>query len=661
MDDFQKVTGAQSWVWNWFLKNSKNNSEARCNVCKKVGARISLSFRLLSSSILSIQLPRICRKPSERRLLTQVLKTARNTSTLARHLERKHALSERTSLETPREQIPTCSKRRWENYADGTLDEPEEEEPPAARSRMATKQKQLDAFLIAKNTLRNDALRLVCESNVSLNEVVSSDVIRRLLSRSYPGDPPLPKSTSTLSKYLSEEASKFRSTVRLKFREIRAKGENIIDLIRFRSGPSRSILNLSARCISGLKLCCSFDEATVLGAARYLTINIHHHAVMFGVLHSVPLGVVRIEKSAKGNYLCDLINQRLQRYGLSRSDLAAATTDAGSNVVRAVGLLGLEQQKCYAHGLDLVVRKVVYGSKKKKALAFDIHILSPTIVEDNDEDVAVAEHTDESDDDASDESEIEQESVYPESDRDDVVSGSEPEEPASRVSLGSVIKNLRDVVRNLKRKPNLLDEIRRTTAKPEYNGKALTPKLDCPTRWYSTLLMIERAISIHPALNNVLSRHGTPISAHDIEALRKIAEVLAPFEKAILLLCKTESTLLHADKVFTLLLRDLEKAGTELGDMLSEHVKLEISKRRTVLSSVLAILEDPAYDFALERAVNGSQPSDDEMIAILSKILDASESAGCQNETARSVRFRSNFSEWIIIHSSIIVNAEIFS
>ena len=95
----------------------------------------------------------------------------------------------------------------------------------------------------------------------------------------------------------------------------------------------------------------------------------------------------------------------------------AATTDAGSNVLRAIGLLELEQQKCYAHGLDLVVRNVeeVYGSKKKKALAFDIEILSSSSVEDDDEDAAVPERTAGSDDDGSDQSEMEQESGYPES------------------------------------------------------------------------------------------------------------------------------------------------------------------------------------------------------------------------------------------------------
>ena len=343
----------------------------------------------------------------------------------------------------------------------------------------------------------------------------------------------------------------------------------------------------------------------------------------------------------------------------------AATTDAGKNVLRTVDLLGLQKQKCYVHGLDLVVRKVIYGSKKKKALAFDIKILMSPSGGDDDEDDAVVDDFEAEDDGSEsdtedDGSDTEREELTSESEQYDVAPDTEFEEAVTRVCLGSVTNNLRSVVRELKRKPNLLDEIRRTTAKPEFNGKALIPKLDCPTRWYSTLDMIERAIRIHPALNNVLSRHGTPINARDIEALRLIAEVLLPFKKAILVLCKTESNLTHADKVFTLLLRDLEAAGTELAGLLSTHVKLEIKTRRTILSSVLAVSEEFSYDFSLEYAINQRKPSDDEMVAILLKILDlsdVSEPPEIHEDSSDPVCFRTNTPNQIVLfpHSRIMI------
>ena len=553
-------------------------------------------------------------------------------------MESKHEVFEQGPLTSSKENIPICFKRPRVNAAQEDLHETEEEQPPIEPSkRVGSKQGQLDGFVTSKYSARNNALRLVCQSNMSLHEVVSSDVVRRLLTRSYPGDPP-PKSASTLSKYLKEDACGVRDILRLKFRKIRAEGKSGHCSISYEYSLLRPVLKLT--CVPGHKLCCSFDEATVLGAARYITINIHFHTAIFGALRSAPLGLIRVKKRATGDDLSELVEIRLERFGLSSTDFVVAATDAGKNVLRTVDLLGLQKQKCFAHGLDLVVRKVIYGSTKKEALAFDIEILtSPSV---DDEDDAVVDDFEAEDDNSEsetedDRSEIEQEELTSETEQSDVASDTEPEEAATRVCLGSVTNNLRSVVRELKRKPNLLDEIRRTTAKPEFNGEALIPKLNCPTRWYSTLVVIERAIRIHPALNNVLSRHGTPLNARDMEALRLIAEVLLPFKKAIFVLCKTESNRTHADRVFTLLLRDLEAAGTELADMLSKHVKLEIKARRTALSSVLAVLENLSYDFSLERAINQRKPSDDEMVAILLKILDVFDPSEISEDSSDSV------------------------
>ena len=71
--------------------------------------------------------------------------------------------------------------------------------------------------------------------------------------------------------------------------------------------------------------------------------------------------------------------------------------------------------------------------------------------------------------------------------------------------------------------------------------------------------MIERCLLILPSLNNALSRHGTPMSVRDTEALQNIASDFEPSKRAILSLCQKEATLRHADLVFKVLLRDLGK------------------------------------------------------------------------------------------------------
>ena len=270
-------------------------------------------------------------------------------------------------------------------------------------------------------------------------------------------------------------------------------------------------------------------------------------------------------------------------------DLVAATTDGGKNVLRAVELLGLRKQQCFIHGLDLVVRRVTYGAKASSFNADMISAFSREVDEEVD-----------SDGDSDEESE-------PES-----------------VTLGEVVTRLRDTCRYFKKRPRMMDEIRNVTQRDEYNGKRLKVILDCRTRWYSTLLMIEMSLLILPALNNVLSRHGTPISARDAEALENIASVLKPFKRAILSLCEAKATLRVADKVFIILLENLRNKDSSLEELLYEKLLHEIAKRRTILSSVLALLDNPKYDFWLEREIGVCEPSDQQMVSILTELNDLS-------------------------------------
>ncbi|XP_018493795.1 uncharacterized protein LOC100908907 [Galendromus occidentalis] len=387
-----------------------------------------------------------------------------------------------------------------------------------------------------------------------------------------------PKSGSTLRKYLKEDADVVRD-------QMRAILKGIIE--------------------GGYKLAMSFDEATVVGTDRYITVNVHHHAVLLGNSKILPLGLIRIDDRQTGSNLCDLISGRLRGVGLSTEDFAAASTDGASNVRRALDLMLIKQQKCFAHGLDLVVRKTIYG---RNALAFDIDIL----LADRGDDVPEETENGVSDDtfrDSLDETEV------------------DADLGTTAVCLGAVIDRLRSACREFKRKPIMMDEIRKTTRKEEFNGRELRPILDCRTRWYSTCLMIERALRILPALNNVLSRHGTPISATDVSALEQIADALIPFKRAILMLCKKEATLLTADKLCILLLSDLRKIDTELATLLRENFVAEILKRRSIFSSVLSILSDPSCSFDLEKEIGQGIPSDLAIIEVLEEILPSRSSA----------------------------------
>ncbi|XP_003741470.1 uncharacterized protein LOC100908354 [Galendromus occidentalis] len=415
-----------------------------------------------------------------------------------------------------------------------------------------------------------------------MNQVITSGAVNRSLTRAYPNDPPPPKSHSSLRVLLSEEATRVRNDLMTTLQQIREKG---------------------------MKFSMSFDEATLIGTDRYLTVNLHHSDKIFGCSNITPLGLIRVKERATGEYLRDVICHRLSSFELSRNDIVAAVTDGASNVLKAVDLIGVHRQKCFAHGLDLVIRKAVYGAQ---AAAFDVAILT----DGDDRSISRVDSGDDSPED-SDRSDAEDTGN---SDDDD-----ERVETLNSVTLGEALRRLRAVARDFRRKTAMMDEVRKITERDEYNGRSLCVKIDCKTRWYSTLEMIERAIEILPAINNVLSRYGTPLSPSEAVALERIRNILSPFKRAILALCKNEATLFHADRVFSLLMKDLDEMNVELSRILLESLKGEIRKRRTIHSSILAVLENYEYDFSLELEVGQERLSDDEILDNLADILDARE------------------------------------
>ena len=81
-------------------------------------------------------------------------------------------------------------------------------------------------------------------------------------------------------------------------------------------------------------------------------------------------------------------------------------------------------------------------------------------------------------------------------------------------------------------------------------------------------------------------------------------------------MCKQQANLLHADRVFILLLQELRHIESPVAEVLLENLKKGILKRRTILSSILQVLDDPKYDFELETEIGQTKPSNREIIDV---------------------------------------------
>ena len=124
-----------------------------------------------------------------------------------------------------------------------------------------------------------------------------------------------------------------------------------------------------------------------------------------------------------------------------------------------------------------------------------------------------------------------------------------------------------------------MNELRKVTAKKEFNGKSLRVKVDCATRWYSTCIMIERVLRILPAMDNVLSQYLTPVSSSDSLALQRSSAVLEPFKRAISVVCCKEATLLHADEAFIASARITSRHRKRIGSHPTRGARRRVKKR----------------------------------------------------------------------------------
>ena len=68
-------------------------------------------------------------------------------------------------------------------------------------------------------------IALVCEANMSMNQVIAARV-RRLLRRAYPTDSRPPNSGSTVTRFLLEDAAQVRCQIQGTLQRVREKGSN---------------------------------------------------------------------------------------------------------------------------------------------------------------------------------------------------------------------------------------------------------------------------------------------------------------------------------------------------------------------------------------------------------------------------------------------------
>lgn len=414
---------------------------------------------------------------------------------------------------------------------------------PAASHQIVDRQRKLPFSPVNKPSLEEEISRLAAVDMISFNAIANSQFIQESLRRKY-------DKTLTHPSSIKEATVRFASEKKF---ELRQKFE----------------LDKEAKYTLG------FDEWTSGKMRRYLTVILYSDTEVFN------LGMIRITGSCTAKQLQTLVDQKLNKFGLSlNKSIVAILCDGASVNIKFGNNIGLWQQLCLNHGLHLAVTGVLYGKKNKDddenqegILDRAAQILLPN--EEQDE-VESRELSDTEYDDEGESDYLEQYDI-------------------SNEDMCDTIEKVRKLVKFFRKSP-LRTEILQKHVEVKLK-KTLELLLDCKTRWDSLCKMLERFLKLLPSVKEALMELGclSKLDGIDEELVQQLVSALTPIKDTVEWLSSNEKNLLIADLILEQLLSDLNKQSSAISHRLFEAVLFRVNERRVkVIASIAKYLQNPS-------------------------------------------------------------------
>lgn len=435
----------------------------------------------------------------------EILKvTGGSTHGLWTHLEKKH------KIKPPK---PSSNNEPNENLA------------TASESNVLSKKRKIDEFFVTKQveTLQEVFSKLAAKDGLTFNVLAKSEELKKCFkARGFINIPDHPATVKNM----------------------------IIDYsCGVRKGFTEELSILKGK-MKKFSLC--FDEYTSIKNRRYLNI------ILFGNDKLWNLGLTRIKGSLPAEQCVDVVNERLNVFGLNlHSDIVSITTDGAAMMKKVGKLISCSQILCMAHGIQLGVVDVLY----KKSTSFD-------------DDLEISEMSDDDDENESMRIDREQRIIFELSDENKIC---------------ATVKKVRQLVAMFRRSPTKNDLLQKY-AKEEFN-KELQLNLDSKTRWNSMLGMLERFYLLRNCIKKTLIdiKCGNELHDSDLAVISSVISALTPVNDAVKALCKKDANLLTSDVTLSCMLRILQN-GDNLSQKLKEKLTERILERRTIISGTLSYL-----------------------------------------------------------------------
>jgi hypothetical protein len=229
--------------------------------------------------------------------------------------------------------------------------------------------------------------------------------------------------------------------------------------------------DLACRILKGERFSMSLDEYTSPMNRRYMCLNLHDGK------KAISLGMIRVKGSMPAETGLELVDLRLQKYGLTRKrHIVGATTD-GASVMKKLGrLMEIEHQQCHAHGVHLAVADLIYKLPQQPEAPEPI--------------------MDEIDSDDGEESDDEFDDAYTEENVDVTLQIGDQIEP--------LIRKVRKIVQLFRRSPVKNDKLQKYVIDSYQVNGPLHLIIDVKTRWNSLLAMLRRFLRIRTEVEKTL-------------------------------------------------------------------------------------------------------------------------------------------------------------
>lgn len=382
----------------------------------------------------------------------------------------------------------------------------------------------------------------------------SEDIRKGLHARGYND---LPKSAATIKSMITEYSKKIRIEIIKEMSDLKSKGN---------------------------RFSLTFDEWTSVRNRRYLNINVHSTG---GYIRNI--GLARLHGKVPTEKCLEILKIKLQEFDLNlTNDIVCISTDGASVMVKLGRLIEVEHQLCFAHGIHLAVRDVLY--KNNSSLVTVDAEIEP-----------IESQSSDCDSDVDDDYDIETDNEKDKKNSHDGVvlefESVDTKINLNYANLSPLVTKIRSVIKIFRRSPTKNDQYLQKYVKLQF-GKELNLQLDVTTRWNSLLIMLERFYQLRYCVQKALIdlKSNIVFSEEDFLLISETIDALSPIKLAVEALCRRDSNLLVADATFKFMMDTLVAQKSKISNELINALKYRIMQRRTNISQVLQYLHNASQN-----------------------------------------------------------------